>query len=640
MIGVFIIPFLLSILPIEDANMKMHVGILLGELIARGYLKTALLRIFKYFQKRQIVIPDQTREMDYNPLFHKVQDYLALKFSKSIESCELVPKNGDVEFSLSDMSSKIFTDTCEINNVPHTFELSIEKINENPFDDRSKAMRQIVVKSRTATPDDIKFYVKKISSAQTKNTNLIKIFRPLIHGKKKDERTIEWDSVMVKTNKTLKNTIYATEIEEQLFNDIDRFMNNEQWYADRGIPYKRGYFLYSTPGQGKTSVAKILANKYGTPIFCLDLTTIDENAVLTKLMTEINYYACQERHILLIEDIDRTEFINPRYRDPRLSMDCFLNAIDGVAEPHGRIVIMSANEPEHVINNTALMRPGRIDKSIEFKSCNKDQIKKMYELFYAAHTYKVDWDAWTFNESLSAAYIVKLLQENIDHPEVFMRLVGEAKAGDDKDVVLDDTFKKVIENAKSEQAKANDVSKSKHKDNRYGGRRRRGQRYSNKIEDKIRRTKHAIKRAEQRVKTNTNVLQKSQTKLPLFLEKLKQKQEKERIKKLQAKAKRRTEFIRKTMQPDPEEYVEEEYETPAFLANSIALDDVIPGTTTTYELMEEELMEDEYNSKEGNIVSDTHKPALRKKQSERKDNLEPDDQEESEPDDQEESEPE
>jgi len=611
MLGVFLIPFLLSILPIEDANLKMHIGILLGELIARGYLLKLSAKIFRYFRKQQIVIPDQTKEMDYNPLFHKVQDYLAIKFAKSIESCELIPKNGDVEFNLSDMSGKTFTDTSEINGTTHLFELNLERVNENPLDDRSKAMRQIVIKSKTASPEDIKAYVKKLTSTQTKNTNLIKIYRPLIHGKKKDERTIEWDSVMVKTNKTLKNTIYAEEIEKTLFDDIDRFMNNEQWYADRGIPYKRGYFLYSTPGQGKTSVAKIIANKYGTPIFCLDLTTIDENAVLTKLMTEINYYACQDRYILLIEDVDRTDFINPRYRDPKLSMDCFLNAIDGVAEPHGRIVLMSANEPSNILNNSALMRPGRIDKAIEFKSCNKTQIQKMYNLFYENHTYKVEWDNWTFNEDLSAAYIIKLLQENVDHPEVFMRLVGEAKKGDDKDVILDDTFKKAIEQAKDEQAKSKSDQKQKHTDNRYS-RRRRGRNYSNKIEDKVKRTKRNITQANKRINTWSKSLEKSQAKLPLFLEKLKQKQEKERLKRLKEKAEKRKKYIQKLISC-PDEYVEEEYETPAFLTNSISLDEIIPGTITTYEVME-----DEYEISKDSVNKDSVKSP---KATKREDNL-------------------
>ena len=576
-VEVFLIPLVLSILPI-DADIKMHIGILLSEIFSRGYLLRLTSWIFKLFHKKQIVILNRTNEMDNNPLFHKVQDYLVSKFALTIESCELIPKNGDVEFSLSDVSDKVFTDSSEIHGKNYEFELKIEKVVDGPFNDGSKGTKQIVIKSKTATSDIIKLYIKKIMATQLKNTNIIKIYRPLIHGKKKEDRTIEWDSVLAKTNKTLKNTIYSDEVENILFNDIDRFMYNEQWYADRGIPYKRGYFLYSVPGQGKTSVAKIVANKYGIPIFCLDLTTIDENAVLTKLMTEINYYSGQEKYILLIEDIDRSDFIRSwRRANNNLSMDCFLNAIDGVSEPHGRIVIMSANDSTDILCNTALMRPGRIDKSIEFKSCDRIQIKKMYELFYDKHPYMVDWDNWTFNEDLSAAYIIKLLQDNVDHPEVFMRLVGESKKEDEQNVPLDETFKKAILIAKNEQ---ND---QKHIEVRRGKKRR----FSNTIEDKVRRTKYNIARTNKRINSLSKNLSKSTNKLPLFLEKLKKKQENKRLKSLKEKAKNRKAYISDLIKC-PEEYVEEEYETPAFMTNSIATEDIIPNSITTYEVMEDD----------------------------------------------------
>ena len=587
MISVILIPLILSILPIEDANIKMQVGIFISEIIAHKYWRYALY-LFKRCQKKQIVIPDQTRDLSHNPIFDKVQDYLAIKYAKNIESCELVPKNGDVEFSLSDMTGKHFNDAAEINNAKHEFSFHIQTVSSNPLDEKSIALRQIVVSSKTANPEDIRQYVKRITQSQTKNSNIIRIYRPLIHGKKKDEQVIEWDAVMVKTNKTLKNTVYSEEVEKELFEDIDKFMNNEQWYADIGIPYKRGYFLYSTPGQGKTSVAKIIANKYGTPIFCLDLTIVDDNAVLTKLMTEINYYTCQEKYILLFEDIDRTDFINPRYRDAKLSMDCFLNAIDGVAEPHGRIVFMSANDSKHIVSNTALMRPGRIDKAIEFKACNKSQIKRMYELFYKNHPYQINWDNWEFGESLSAAYVIKLLQENLERPEHFMRLIGTAKTGDDKDILVDDTFKKALASAKSEQALIAENAKRPKKQNK---------RRTNNIENKVRRTQRAIKNSERRIASNAKALEKAKTKLPLFLIKLKEKQEKDKLRKLKEKAERRKKYIQSIAE---ESLSEEEYETPAFLANSIPASDVPEGTITTYEVMEDDYVDKKVDKKVDN----------------------------------------
>ncbi len=585
MIMSLLIPIIMGMLPIEDNMLKMQIGVLIGEVFARGYLSAMLEKIFKYLKKKQIIIPEQTDDIDHNPIFHKVQEYLAIKFSKSIENCELVPKNGEIEFSLSDFSGTVFTDKYEINSVFHTFNLSIQTVRSNPFNTNATAVRQIVISSTTAKPDDIKVYIKLITTARSTNTNLIKIYKPVVSGKKKDERSVSWEYVMVKTNKTLKNTVYSEHVEKELFEDVDRFMVNEQWYADRGIPYKRGYFLYSTPGQGKTSVAKIMANKYGVSIFCLDLTIIDENSQLNKLMTEISYFTCHERYILLIEDVDRTEFIaRNSYKPPPLSMDCFLNAIDGVAEPHGRILLMSANNPENILNNTALIRPGRIDKCIEMHNCTKYQIRKLYNLFYADHPYTVEWDNWECSGNLSAAYVIKLLQENIDRPEVFMRLIGEPIVEEPNE--LDQATRDSIEFKKST------IPENKHTDNRdFCGGRRRGQRrvYSSKVEDKIRRTKCALKRSQKMLQAAAQKIEKAESKLPLFLEQLKKKQESEKLAKLKAKAKKRQAYIAELAKAAKhDEYIEEEYETPAFLANSIEAEEVAPDTITTYEVMGDE----------------------------------------------------
>ena len=606
MLKFILIPLLIGFLPIEDSNSKMQIGIILGELLSSNYINN-IIKYLKCCRKKQITIPDHTKDREFNPLFDKVQDYLTVKFSKMIESCELIPKNGDVEFSLTDISGKRFTDQMELSNgKEHIFELYIEQSNENPYDEKSDACKQIVVSSKTASSEDIKEYVKKISTIKVKGTNMIKIYRPIIHGKKKEDRTIEWEHILVKTSKTLQNTIYSKEIEKELFEDIDRFMLSEDWYAQRGMPYKRGYFLHSKPGQGKTSVAKIVANKYSCSVFCLDITTIDDNATLTKLMTEINYYTCQERYILLIEDADRTDFMNPRYRDPKLSMDCFLNAIDGVAEPYGRIILMSANDPECILKNKALIRPGRIDKIIEIKSCDVDQIKRMYELFYGDLSYKVDWDNWEFNKEMTAAYIIKLLQENVGKPELFMRLIGDSKITNSNNIILDDGVIKAIELAKAEQ---NDIPVNhRRKKNRKG----RSCKYSNTLESKIKRTKKSLKITKKNITTGNKSLEKINYKLPILLEKLKQKKEKEYIKKSKEKARRKVDYLKKINEVkennevsevkensevnengevkennEVSEYNEEEYETPAFLINSIDISLIPKDAITTYEIMED-----------------------------------------------------
>lgn len=136
-----------------------------------------------------------------------------------------------------------------------------------------------------------------------------------------------------------------------------------------------------------TSVAKILANKYHLPIFVLDLQSLNSNSDFNKLVTEINYLT-DKRYIISIEDLDRTEMFRSKWYGENgkcVSIQCFLNFLDGVVETHGRICIFSANDirilDDHP-SSTAMFRPGRIDCRIEITHCNKTQLSKLFKLYY------------------------------------------------------------------------------------------------------------------------------------------------------------------------------------------------------------------------------------------------------------------
>ncbi|PPJ54612.1 hypothetical protein CBER1_06186 [Cercospora berteroae] len=65
-----------------------------------------------------------------------------------------------------------------------------------------------------------------------------------------------------------------------------------------------------------------------------------------------------------------------------ISLSGLLNAIDGVASAEGRVLIMTTNHPEKL--DAALVRPGRVDRKVEFQLAMKEQISELFVRMYAA----------------------------------------------------------------------------------------------------------------------------------------------------------------------------------------------------------------------------------------------------------------
>merc|ERR1712008_539820 len=63
-----------------------------------------------------------------------------------------------------------------------------------------------------------------------------------------------------------------------------------------------------------------------------------------------------------------------------IKLSDLLEAFDGVLEMKGRMMVMTTNHLEKL--DPALIRPGRVDLSLEFKRCNKKAIGDFFETFF------------------------------------------------------------------------------------------------------------------------------------------------------------------------------------------------------------------------------------------------------------------
>jgi len=154
----------------------------------------------------------------------------------------------------------------------------------------------------------------------------------------------------------------------------------------------------------------VIANEYELPVFVVDLSILESNSQLQELVTEINYRAQDKRHALVFEDVDRSKMFEKRHwRQNKITMDCFLNVLDGIVESYGRLLFLTANciDELRAVESNALIRPGRIDRVVQILPCDADQVQRMMQHFYDEEIGDVKLGA-----SVTAAQVVQLMQEN------------------------------------------------------------------------------------------------------------------------------------------------------------------------------------------------------------------------------------
>ncbi len=193
-----------------------------------------------------------------------------------------------------------------------------------------------------------------------------------------------WELSARKRPRALESVILPARQIDGIVSDAEWFFTAADWYAGRGIPYRRGFLFSGPPGTGKSSVVLALASHLGKPVYALNLASVTQDSALLEAFAEVPQDA-----ILLVEDIDATQIARNREKKTeegetqignKPTLSGLLNAIDGVAAPEGRLLVMTSNHPEHL--DPALIRPGRIDLHERFELLGPAEVKRMFLRFY------------------------------------------------------------------------------------------------------------------------------------------------------------------------------------------------------------------------------------------------------------------
>jgi hypothetical protein len=176
-----------------------------------------------------------------------------------------------------------------------------------------------------------------------------------------------------------------------IFKKLNFFIGNKKWYSEKGIPYHFTCMLTGNPGSGKTSCIKATANTTNRHLFIVNCSVIKTSKQFINLFTKeevaINRNGNTsivkipiENRIYVLEEID---ILGDILKDRRgreecdqipgsLSLDDFLNVLDGNIESPGRIIFITSNYPEKL--DKALLRGGRIDILAKFVDLSPEDI--------------------------------------------------------------------------------------------------------------------------------------------------------------------------------------------------------------------------------------------------------------------------
>jgi len=227
-----------------------------------------------------------------------------------------------------------------------------------------------------------------------------------------------WKKNILITHKTFNNTFFTDK--SILLKKLNYFLENEQLYKDRGVPYNIGILMHGEPGCGKTSCIKAISNITNRHIVEVNLKKIKTCSDFERIFNENimnGDFIPHDKKIIVLEDIDcmidivkSRESITSEIKEDmdavnnlgsdmmkfmmlqdalsnkkweptdKLSLSCILNTIDGVLENYGRILVITTNYIEKL--DSALIRPGRIDVKLHFTKCTNQMVTDIIMNFF------------------------------------------------------------------------------------------------------------------------------------------------------------------------------------------------------------------------------------------------------------------
>ncbi|XP_064387827.1 26S proteasome regulatory subunit 4 [Halichondria panicea] len=207
---------------------------------------------------------------------------------------------------------------------------------------------------------------------------------------------------------------------QEIKESVELPLTHPEYYEEMGIKPPKGVILYGSPGTGKTLLVKAVANQTSATFLRVCGSELIQKYLGDgpKLVREL--FRVAEEHspsIVFIDEIDaigtkRYDSHSGGEREIQRTMLELLNQLDGFDSGGDVKVIMATNRIETL--DPALIRPGRIDRKIEFPLPGEKTRRRIFQIHTKRMTLAADLDLEeyiTAKDDLSGADIKAICTE-------------------------------------------------------------------------------------------------------------------------------------------------------------------------------------------------------------------------------------